>query len=418
MELREKVIWTAVAVMGAVALGIVALTRGEPVNAAWLVTAAVCIYFIAYRFYALVHRPDRARRRSEARHAGLPPQRRARLRSDQSLRAVRPPFRGDRRGGPAGRAGAGGADGLPARHAVDSGGRRVRRRGAGHGRAVLLDPPRRQVARRDDPHRNRVGCGQRRRRRHHPDLRHPAGGARARRRQRAEGEPVGDLRGREHHSDRAVHGPLQPLHPPRAGSARCRRSAPCCCCWRSSTARRSPRRRRSPPCSTSPARNWRCMVIGYGFVASVLPVWLLLAPRDYLSTFLKVGTILLLAIGILIVRPNLEMPAVTQFIDGSGPVWAGEPVPVPVHHHRLRRGQRLALADLVRHDAEDDRERGPDPLHRLRRDADGILRRDHGDGRGDDHPSGRLFRDEQRRRPDRDRPRARGRRSSPAGASR
>jgi carbon starvation protein len=64
-------------------------------------------------------------------------------------------------------------------------------------------------------------------------------------------------------------------------------------------------------------------VIGYGFVASVLPVWLLLAPRDYLSTFLKIGTILLLAIGILIVRPDLQMPAVTKFIDGSGPVWAG-----------------------------------------------------------------------------------------------
>ena len=64
-------------------------------------------------------------------------------------------------------------------------------------------------------------------------------------------------------------------------------------------------------------------IIGYGFVASVLPVWLLLAPRDYLSTFLKIGTILLLAIGILIVRPELQMPAVTKFVDGSGPVWAG-----------------------------------------------------------------------------------------------
>jgi carbon starvation protein len=64
-------------------------------------------------------------------------------------------------------------------------------------------------------------------------------------------------------------------------------------------------------------------IIGYGFVASVLPVWLLLAPRDYLSTFLKIGTILLLAIGILIVRPDLQMPAVTKFVDGSGPVWAG-----------------------------------------------------------------------------------------------
>jgi len=65
------------------------------------------------------------------------------------------------------------------------------------------------------------------------------------------------------------------------------------------------------------------IIIGYGFVASVLPVWLLLAPRDYLSTFLKIGTILLLAICILIVRPDLQMPAVTKFIDGSGPVWAG-----------------------------------------------------------------------------------------------
>ena len=69
------------------------------------------------------------------------------------------------------------------------------------------------------------------------------------------------------------------------------------------------------------------IVIGYGFFASVLPVWLLLAPRDYLSTFLKVGTILLLAIGIVIVRPDLQMPAVTKFIDGSGPVWAGSCFP-------------------------------------------------------------------------------------------
>ena len=69
------------------------------------------------------------------------------------------------------------------------------------------------------------------------------------------------------------------------------------------------------------------MIIGYGFVASVLPVWLLLAPRDYLSTFLKVGTILLLAVGILIVRPDLQMPAVTKFIDGTGPVWAGSLFP-------------------------------------------------------------------------------------------
>jgi len=69
------------------------------------------------------------------------------------------------------------------------------------------------------------------------------------------------------------------------------------------------------------------MLIGYGFVASVLPVWLLLAPRDYLSTFLKIGTILSLALGIFIVWPDLQMPAVSRFIDGTGPVFAGSVFP-------------------------------------------------------------------------------------------
>ncbi|MCC2963154.1 carbon starvation protein A [Massilia sp. IC2-278] len=69
------------------------------------------------------------------------------------------------------------------------------------------------------------------------------------------------------------------------------------------------------------------MLIGYGFVASVIPVWLLLAPRDYLSTFLKIGTIVALAIGILVVAPHMQMPAVTRFIDGTGPVWSGNLFP-------------------------------------------------------------------------------------------
>ncbi|WP_226345285.1 carbon starvation CstA family protein [Agilicoccus flavus] len=66
----------------------------------------------------------------------------------------------------------------------------------------------------------------------------------------------------------------------------------------------------------------------YGFAASVLPVWLLLAPRDYLSTFMKVGTIIVLALGILVVRPELQMPALTQFgRDGTGPAFAGQLFP-------------------------------------------------------------------------------------------
>ncbi len=65
------------------------------------------------------------------------------------------------------------------------------------------------------------------------------------------------------------------------------------------------------------------MLVGYGFVAAVLPVWLILAPRDYLSTFLKIGTIAALAVGIVILAPELKMPALTQFTDGTGPVWKG-----------------------------------------------------------------------------------------------
>jgi carbon starvation protein len=68
-------------------------------------------------------------------------------------------------------------------------------------------------------------------------------------------------------------------------------------------------------------------IIAYGFVASVIPVWMLLCPRDYLSTFMKIGTIVLLAVGILVVLPPLRMPALTPFIDGSGPVFAGKLFP-------------------------------------------------------------------------------------------
>ncbi|HET9839286.1 MAG TPA: carbon starvation CstA family protein [Candidatus Angelobacter sp.] len=69
------------------------------------------------------------------------------------------------------------------------------------------------------------------------------------------------------------------------------------------------------------------LIIVYGFAASALPVWLLLAPRDYLSTFVKLGTIAILALGIVLVRPTLQLPALTRFIDGSGPVFAGNLFP-------------------------------------------------------------------------------------------
>jgi len=68
-------------------------------------------------------------------------------------------------------------------------------------------------------------------------------------------------------------------------------------------------------------------IILYGYAASALPVWLLLAPRDYLSAFIKVGAVLALAGGILLVRPVVQMPALTRFVDGNGPVFAGSIFP-------------------------------------------------------------------------------------------
>jgi carbon starvation protein len=69
------------------------------------------------------------------------------------------------------------------------------------------------------------------------------------------------------------------------------------------------------------------VLIAYGAVASILPVWLLLAPRDYLSTFMKIGAIVLLAVGVAIVQPELQMPAFTKFVNGGGPVWSGSVFP-------------------------------------------------------------------------------------------
>jgi carbon starvation protein len=68
-------------------------------------------------------------------------------------------------------------------------------------------------------------------------------------------------------------------------------------------------------------------VIAYGFAAAIVPVWLLLAPRDYLSTFMKLGTIILLAIAIVVLQPAIRMPALTQFIDGTGPIFGGKLFP-------------------------------------------------------------------------------------------
>ena len=159
------------------------------------------------------------------------------------------------------------------------------------------------------------------------------------------------------HPDRAADGGLQPLHPARADRrdvADRRRAA----ADRAARAGRpSARRRGCAPGSTCPGSTLALMIIGYGFVASVLPVWLLLAPRDYLSTFLKVGTILLLALGIIVRAARSADGADHPLHRRQRTGLVRQPVSVPVHHHRLRRRVGLSRADRVGHDAEDDRER-------------------------------------------------------------
>jgi len=81
------------------------------------------------------------------------------------------------------------------------------------------------------------------------------------------------------------------------------------------------------PIFTLRAQTLAILIILYAFAASALPVWLLLAPRDYLSTFVKLGTVGILAVGIVVMHPTLHMPALTRFIDGSGPIFAGKIFP-------------------------------------------------------------------------------------------
>ena len=136
-------------------------------------------------------------------------------------------------------------------------------------------------------------------------------------------------------------------------------------------------------------------IIAYGFLASVLPIWLLLAPRDYLSAFIKIGTIVALAIGIVALHPHALMPPLTQFIDGNGPVFGGKVFPfafitvacgaISGFHSLIASGTTPKMLDA--------RERRA--AHRIRRDDDGIVRRRHGGDRGGDAPAWRLLRDQQ-----------------------
>src|SRR6516225_225416 len=153
---QTRLLWAAVALLGVVAFAIVALNRGEAVNAAWLVTAAVCIYLIAFRFY-----------------------------------------------------------GLSARHAVDPGRRSIRRRGPGYDGLISVDAARWPFAWRYRTRRDGTNCRHDRRYRHSHDLRHRTCGIGSRRRQGPDRQPMGNLCSVLHDPNRLVYGALQSVHPSR-----------------------------------------------------------------------------------------------------------------------------------------------------------------------------------------------------------
>jgi carbon starvation protein len=322
MSLRDKLIWAGVVLLGTISFLIVALTRGEPVDAAWLVVAAVCIYFIAYRFYALfianrVFRVDAARPTPAwRRNDGLdyvPTHRVVLFGHHFAAIAGAGPLVGPVLAAQMGY--------LPGTLWILAG---VVFAGAVQDMTVLFLSTRRDGRSLGDMVRSEMG---------------PLTGGIAGIGillicvivlsvlalvvvKALAGSPWGTFTvvctipiaafmglysrfvrpGRI--AEMSVIGAALLLVALVAGQTVSQ--TPALAAW-----------------FDLGGATLALLIIGYGFVASVLPVWLLLAPRDYLSTFLKVGTILLLALGIMLVRPVMLMAPITRFIDGSGPVWSG-----------------------------------------------------------------------------------------------
>jgi carbon starvation protein len=324
--LRSKLLWAAVIVLGTAASGVVALSRGESINAAWLVIAAVCIYFVAYRFYGLyisrnVLRVDPARQTPAYRHNDgldyVPTNRFVLFGHHFAAIAGAGPLVGPVLAAQMGY--------LPGTLWILAG---VVFAGAVQDYIVLFLSTRRDGRSLGDMVRSEMGA--------------VAGGialvgvmlimvillavlALVVVKALAASPwgtftvfctiPIALLMGMYSRfirpgriAEMSIIGFILLLAALLYGR----------------TVSESP--------ELAPLFNYRgetlaLLLIGYGFFASVLPVWLLLAPRDYLSTFLKVGTIVLLAISIVLVRPELKMPALTRFIDGTGPVFSGSLFP-------------------------------------------------------------------------------------------
>ena len=322
MTLQARLTWAGVAVLGVISFAIVALTRGEPVNAAWLVVASVCIYFIAYRFYGLfiankvlgvdAGRPTPAYRHNDGLDY-VPTNRYVLFGHHFAAIAGAGPLVGPVLAAQMGY--------LPGTLWMLAG---VVFAGAVQDMTVLFLSTRRDGRSLGDMIRSELGAV--------PGAIAGVGvlmicviilavlalvvvKALA-------GSPWGTFTVVSTIPIALIMGVYSRfLRPGRIGEMSILGAMLMLAALiYGRTVSESPA---LAPWFTLSGETLAIMIIGYGFVASVLPVWLLLAPRDYLSTFLKVGTILLLAVGIIIVRPELQMSAVTRFVDGTGPVWAG-----------------------------------------------------------------------------------------------
>jgi carbon starvation protein len=322
MRLQEKLMWAGVSVLGAISFGVVALTRGEPVNAAWLLTAAVCIYFIAYRFYGLFVAKtalgiDATRQTPAYRHNDgidyVPTNRFELFGHHFAAIAGAGPLVGPVLAAQMGY--------LPGTLWILAG---VVFAGAVQDMVVLFLSTRRDGKSLGEMIRTEMG---------------PIPGAAAGIGvllicviiiavlalvvvNALKGSPWGTfavlatipiafLMGvydRFFRPGRLVEVTVLGIVLLLAAIIFGQNVAD------------------TPAIAkyfTFTGPTLALIIIGYGFVASVIPVWLLLVPRTYLSTFMKVGALVLLAVGIIVVRPDLQMEAVTKFVDGTGPVWAG-----------------------------------------------------------------------------------------------
>ena len=320
-------IWLAVALLGALALATVALHRGEQINAMWLVVAAVCTYALGYRFYskfiaAKVLTLDGLRatpaERLENGRDFVPTNKWVVFGHHFAAIAGPGPLVGPVLAAQFGY--------LPGTLWILAG---AVFGGCVQDFVILLFSVRRDGKSLTEMAREEIG-------RLGGLVAYVAvisiivillGGVRAGGGECAEGQSVGHVYHRDDDSDRAPDGRLS-AHV--CGPAKCWRLPSSALCWCMLAIWGGQWVSQTPSVAqwfTSTGPTLALLIIVYGFAASALPVWLLLAPRDYLSTFVKLGTIALLALGIIALRPTLHMPPLTRFVDGTGPIFAGNLFP-------------------------------------------------------------------------------------------